>query len=281
MIQVQILKRCISSDEPVLTDFVETMVEPFIIQHSLTAAKGSTHHYFGKNHDQSMVAHVFNGIFPAMRLLSLGQKFRQRRYLSDTGQRLYILGYAMHDLNKIRGLMEEVSTTDQATVQSALEMLREELHRLNAVAFFPEYESYLEDILYLVVNTQLESGTNHSSYQFPNRRHDEREIERARDLCTYSDCLSFLVKTPADVLHGKSHATFERVVREVSESRFSLVYHQFSDVRGLLTNVINNGVKNLLAPESNAPDEIGPFIPYLYFPNGVVYIQTHAKPNQS
>jgi CRISPR-associated protein Csc3 len=283
MLQAQILKRCVSDDEPVLADFVASMVEPFITQHSLTAAKGSTHHYFGKNPDQSMVAHVFNGIFPTMRLLALAQKFRRREYLSDTGQRLYILGYAMHDLNKIRGLMEEISTADQSQVQIALGMLQEELQHLNTVAFFPQYEAYLEDILYLVVNTQLESGANRSSYQFPNRCHDEREIERARDLCTYSDCLSFLVKNPADVLHGEARATFERVVRDVSDNRFSLAYHQFSDVRGLLTNTINNGVKNLLSPEPEDASQVGAFISYLYFPNGIVYLQTQrdAQPDLS
>ncbi len=283
MILAQILKRSVADDEPVLKEFLETMAEPFIAAHSLTAAKGSTHHYFGKNPDQSMVAHIFNGLFPAMRLLALAQHSRPRPYLSDRAQRLYVLGYLMHDLNKIRGLMEEVGTANQAQVQLALTMLREELERLNVQAFFPDYALYLQDILYLVVNTQLESGANHSVYQFRDLRHDdEREIGRARDLCKFSDCLAFLVKTPSDVLHGEGRTTFERVVREISGSRFSLVYHQFSDVRGLLTNTVNNGVKSWLAAEPTE-GEIGSFVPYLYFPNGIVYLKTdqQAQPDLS
>jgi len=276
MILAQLLNRAVLPEEKVLAEFVQTMAEPFIATHTLTPAKGSTHHYFGKNQDQSMVAHIFNGIFPTMRLLAQADLQRSRPYLSETGQRLYILGYAMHDLNKIKGMMDEVGTANRQQVQAALAMLAEELARVNAAAFFPGYADYLEDILFLVINTQLVSGVNLSTYQFPGLVHDERERSRARDLCTYSDCLSFLVKSPADVLHGDAAKTLTRVVDAVSDKQFSLVYHQFSDVRGLLTNLVNNGVKEQLT-RPDATDEPTDLLPYLYFPNGTVYLKTDRQ----
>ena len=271
MIQTQLLQRAIAPDEGVLRDFVAKMAGPFIEQHSLTAAKGSTHHYFGKLPDQSMIAHIFNGLFPTMRLVALADRSQNRPYLSDTGQRLYILGYLMHDLNKIRQLGEEIGTANPVQVQAALAMLSEELEKLNVAAFLPAYKTYLTDILYLVVNTQLKEGANQSVYQMP-LYHDERELIRARDLCTYSDCLSFLVQNPAEILNGTAAATFRRVVRDVSDSRFSFAYHQFSDVRGLLTGSINNGVKDWIV-NLDGQEEPGAFVPYLYFPNGTVYLK--------
>src|SRR5579859_5447703 len=277
MILTDLLAGAIGPDEPVLADFVATMAESFIVQHALTAAKGSTDLYFGKNHDQSMMAHIFNGLFPTMRLLALADRFRDEPWLSATGQRLYILGYAMHDLNKLRRLRRELDTSSQENIRENLALLTTELERVNVAAFFPEYKLYLEDILFLVVNTQLMGGANLSVYQFPNIRHDEQELLRARDLCTYSDNLAFLVKSPADVLYGDGATKLAQILRMVSSNRFRLVYHQFSDVRGLLTGVINNGIKDLIAPQPEQEDAIGPLVPYLYFTKGVVYLQTERQ----
>src|SRR5688500_10349526 len=103
MILTDLLRGAINPQERVLAEFVEMMAEPFIVQHSLTSAKGGSDHAFGKNADQSMMAHIFNGLFPTMRLLALADHFRKELgidpWLPEVGQRLYILGYAMHDLN--------------------------------------------------------------------------------------------------------------------------------------------------------------------------------------
>src|SRR5690349_16568185 len=249
MILTELLQGALHPDEPVLAHFVETMAEPFIVHHSLTSAKGGTDHAFGKNADQSMMAHIFNGLFPTMRLLALVDRFRAEPWLSERGQRLYILGYAMHDLNKIRGRRHDLDTSTPDYVQTARVLLDEELRRVNVAAFWPEYEQYLNDILFVVINTQKKEGANYTDYNFPGMRLDGRERIRARDLCTYSDSLAFFAKNPADVLTGETARTLRGILSEVSSNRFHFVYHQFSDVRGLLTGIINNGVKDALAPQ--------------------------------
>src|SRR4051794_40266661 len=131
MILTELLRRAIHRDEQILAEFVDTMAEPFIEQHSLTSAKGGSDHAFGKNADQSMMAHIFNGLFPTMRLLALVDRFRAEPWLSEQGQRLYILGYAMHDLNKIRLMRSDLDTSTPDRVQAALALLDEELRRVN------------------------------------------------------------------------------------------------------------------------------------------------------
>src|SRR4051794_16805218 len=126
MILTDILAGAVSPDDPVLTAFVETVASAFIARHALTPAKGSTQLFFGQNHDQSMVAHIFNGLFPAMRLLALADRGRARPHLSDTGQRLLLLGYTMHDLNKLRHLHDDLATGTRAQVEEALALLRDE-----------------------------------------------------------------------------------------------------------------------------------------------------------
>jgi len=281
MILAQLLADTVATDEPVLADFVRTMVEPFIVHHSLKSAKGGSDQNFGKNADQSMMTHIFNGLFPTMRLVALADRVRMAAntelWLDEIGQRLYMLGYAMHDVNKIRGMADDLDTSNRVKVKVNLDILNEELQRVNAAAFFPDYTLYLEDILFLVVNTQRREGANLSPHQFPGILHNEQLLLHARDLCIYSDSLAFFVKTPADVINGQAADKLKEIVERVSNNRFRFVYHQFSDVRGLLTGVINNAVKDWLAPEPEQEGAIGPFVPYLFFTRGVVYLQIDGK----
>jgi CRISPR type I-D-associated protein Csc3/Cas10d len=277
MILTDLLKGALHPSERVLAQFVETMAGPFIEQHSLTPAKGGSDHAFGKNADQSMMAHIFNGLFPTMRLLALADRFCAEPWLSEQGQRLYILGYAMHDLNQIRGMRHDLDTSAPDRVQAARALLDEELRRVNVTAFWPEYEQYLNDILFVVVNTQKKEGANYTDYNFPGMRLEGRERTRACDLCTYSDSLAFFVKNPADILNGETTRTLRRILGDVSSNRFRFVYHQFSDVRGLLTGIINNGVKDALAPTPEGKGAVGPLVPYLFFTRGIVYLQTDPQ----
>ena len=68
---------------------------------------------------------------------------------------------------------------------------------------FPRFAAYLEDITYLVVNTQQKWGTNLHTYlwrfQLP-----ERRLLLLRRLCTYSDHIAYLVPSPSAISEAET-----------------------------------------------------------------------------
>src|SRR5712692_9359323 len=160
------LARAVDAGDEVTRAFVETMIPALIVHYGDTSAKGGDHarddmydeqtkRKFEEKDDQSMLSHQLNGIFPALRLLNILEKEDLVTVpYSDIERQVYILSYLMHDVNKILNIRD--------------------LEECGADAFFPGWRSYLEDIAYLVVNTQEQWGTHLNTYawnlQLPEKR---------------------------------------------------------------------------------------------------------------
>lgn len=288
----------------VLSLFAETMLEPMIERYSLYPAKGTTVAHFAHNSDQMMSTHILNGLFPTMKLVYEVQKRQTPRLsrLSVEDLQVYVLGYSMHDLDKILGDTNKFHTRTKSAVEDARQKAMAELEKLNARAFLPGVENWVSEILWLAVNTQRSREINLSHTSFASyepsgitdevmenfRPHAPRfsntRIESAiRDLCTLSDLLAFLIKSPEDALLSQTVTRgggMRDLIKDLSDDgsgvHFTLAYHKLAEVRGLLSNQVNNGVIRYLC--TSYPKDQEQLIPWLYFPNGVVYLNPGYRP---
>ena len=109
-----------------------------------------------------------------------------------------MLAYLMHDVDKI-AQQHGVETANREDIERAKDLVAEQLRLCKVEAFFPDFAAYLEDITYLVVNTQQKWGTNLHTFNW-RLQLKERRLLLLRRLCTYSDHIAYLVTTPTAIL---------------------------------------------------------------------------------
>ncbi len=218
---------------------------------------------------------MLNGIFPTLGLLKILEDEGLGEPFADIERRVYALSYLMHDVDKImyqdEGLDEDerkIDTSTREAIEETIGKIRGYLELCGAGDFFPDYADYLEDIAYLVVNTQQQYGTHLHTYLWRFRL-QERRISVLRRLCTYSDKIAYLVRTPSAILLEPETRTLTTILAELSDDELVFNYHQLREVRGLLTSVINSGLISLFTDEGKREG----IWPYLFFSDGVVYIQ--------
>lgn len=278
MFYLDFLTRALEPGDEVTREFIETMLPRMLEAYAEISAKGGDHsrtsrikeetkRKWEEKCDQSMVSHLINGIFPTMRLINwLGKQRLGSTSITDIERRLYILAYLMHDIDKLKGI-RDLETSTREAIEESKARIADELRRCNADTFFPGFPLYLEDLAYLVVNTHQRYGTHLHTYLWQLRL-KERRLLLLRRLCTYSDHIAYLVSTPSAILMEAETQTLRTILAELSDDELVFTYHQLREVRGLLTNVVNNGLVELFT--AGRTDEIWP---YLFFSDGVVYIQ--------
>src|SRR5579859_6602382 len=274
MFFLEFLKQSVPADDVVTREFIDIMVPQLLEKYADSSAKGGAHQDddtltekmkrdFESLGDQSMFSHLINGIFPSLRLMhvleDLGDKDIEK--FSDLQRRVYILSYLMHDVDKIK--RRPVETITREAIEESKAFIAEELRECNAEAFFPKAMEYLEDITFLVVNTQRTWKTHLVIPPWKLRMLDR--IADLRDLCTFSDQIAYVATSPAEILHAK---TLNEILGTLSHHKLTFYYHQLRDVRGLFTSVVNNGLINLFT----AGGERKGIWPYLFFSDGVVYL---------
>ncbi|HEU5374790.1 MAG TPA: type I-D CRISPR-associated protein Cas10d/Csc3 [Ktedonobacteraceae bacterium] len=277
MFYLEFLKRGVEPGDTVTRSFIDQMLLHMMEAYAEKSAKGGEHHdeteqrreNFEKNVDQSMVSHLLNGIFPTMRLLNWLEMLQLGpEPFSEVEKQIYILSYLMHDVDKIEKL-HGLETASREDIDKAKGIIEKQLLACKAENFFPDFAAYLEDITYLVVNTQQKYGTHLHTYLWQLRL-KERRLLLLRRLCTYSDQIAYLVSTPSAILLGNE--TLSTILAELSDDQLVFTYHQLREVRGLLTNVINNGLVELFKS-----GRTGELWPYLFFSDGVVYIKRKSS----
>ena len=274
MFYFEFLKQAVDPADLVTLSFIEHMVPAMMEHYAVKSAKGGEHsrdteydeetrRKFAQKHDQSMVSHLLNGIFPSMRLLNLLEAEGLGPIpFTEVERRVYVLAYLMHDVDKIAHI-HGVETYNRLDIERAKDLVAEHLRLCNVEAFFPDFAAYLEDITYLVVNTQRMWGTHLNTYLW-HLQLKERRLLLLRHLCTYSDHIAYLVTSPAEI-HADDQ--LNTILAALSNDKLVFTYHQLREVRGLLTNVINNGLVNLFIAGRQHDTW-----PYLFFSDGVVYI---------
>ena len=93
---IKLLKGAIPPDDNVLQDYIEIVGPQIQKEYTLRSAKGSSIEKYARNTDQSMLAHILNGIFPTMQIVR-----ESGEALSDIEKRIYLIAYTLHDLDKL------------------------------------------------------------------------------------------------------------------------------------------------------------------------------------
>ena len=252
--QIALLKNAVDPVDFVLTDYVDKVVPQMLEEYTLKPAKGSTGWEY--NHDQSMLAHILNGIFPILTIVrAAGQP------LSELEERLYLIAYSFHDLDKLVGIRDlKVSNAEKS--EQFYAYLDEWISKLRFDEFCPDYKVYRGDIAYLILNTQKKYGANLNLQNFDLRLRGRRR-QYLREMCTASDLIAYFLKNPSGV---REQANVSESLTQLSGGRLEFTYHKLAENRGMITNVINNALLRLLG------DRLG-WKPFLFFPTGVTYLR--------
>ncbi len=278
MFYLDFLTQALEPGDNVTREFIESMLPRMLEVYAEKSAKGGEHsrdthideatkRKFEEKGDQSMVSHLLNGIFPTTRLLHwLEQAQLGPTPFTEVERRVYILSYLMHDVDKIIE-SHGIGTSSREDIERAKTIVAEQLRHCQVEKFFPDFTTYLEDITYLVVNTQQKYGTHLHTYLWQLQL-KERRLLLLRRLCTYSDQIAYLVASPSAILMEAEAQTLSTILAELSDDELIFTYHQLREVRGLLTNVVNNGLVELFTAGRE-----GEICPYLFFSDGVVYIK--------
>ena len=289
MIHQSLLRRAVAQRHPALQAFVETLAPTLLLRFSGLPALGGAadvtfeddtllppealpldqraREAFARGHDQSLAAHLFNGIFTGARMaeeLPAGQQLRDEEW------RVWILGFVVHDYTKSWQINIRAEH-----IPAIRTIIAQEGERLGFDAFFPAWREYLDDIVFIAQNTQTVRGANLDMHLYPNLRLRPRRLERMRMLASFADVLVHILH-PADVAERDSRGrdtaqnlrTKLGLLFDMGQAP-RLAYHQLTEVRGLLSNLINNALMRALEAQG--------YQPYLFFPDGVVYIVTGGQ----
>ena len=256
--QIALLKNAVNPNDFVLRNYVEIVVPQMLEEYTLRPAKGSTS--WAYNHDQSMLAHILNGIFPTLTIVRTA-----KQPLSELEERLYLIAYSFHDIDKLVGI-RDLSVSDAEKSEQFYVYLDEWISKLNFDKFCPDYKEYLEDIGYLILNTQKKYGAN-LNLQSYNLRLPGRRRQYLREMSTTSDLMAYFLKNPAGF---REQENVRESLVKLSGGKLEFGYHKLAENRGMITNVINNALLRTLR------ERLG-WKPFLFFPTGVTYLRERSS----
>lgn len=283
------------SDDTVMHDFVN-LVAPnlssqlghktakggdFFLQKLAEADEGNgNERVFDYQHDQSMRAHLINGLFPVLHIAKILQKWDapQLRSYDDTVRRLFIAGYVLHDWLKLEGVDEELAKHglkhDRVNAVQHLTIVEiifgQWCQRLGLDHFLEPIggvDALLHDLIYIACNTQIKWGTLRNLAALPRLRTHPRQLALAENLSRLADYLAYLGREPRQVV---AHRGIHRQISMLSDQTAEFCYHHIAEVRGVITNLIQNAA---LAGLQSADR-----VPLLYAPTGVVYLTRKINP---
>lgn len=273
--------------DPVLQDFVDHVAGPLSAHLGHVTAKGGDFvvdkaaagvDVTRFQADQSMRAHLINGLFPALHVARILQQWGapQFRYYDDTVRRILIAGYVLHDWVKLPVVKEELERVGLAhdTINPAQHLplveaiLRRCCTQLGLDRFLEPVgglESSLHDLIFVVSNTQRKWGTLRNLSALPKLRLLGSQLDLAEQLSRLADYITYVGRSPRDAV---SHEGLRREINVLSNQTAQLVYHHIADVRGVITNLVQNAALDAYSNNN--------CIPLLYAPSGVVYLARKA-----
>lgn len=238
--------------------------------------------------DQSLRAHLINGMLPALHVARHLAQWGAPvlRDWDETHERLFIAGYMLHDYTKIddvkKALLSHNFKEGEAPSERQIPVLeaifREWCKNLGLEAFLQPIggvDYYLQDLIYIACNTQRLKGTLHATSLLPRIRSDEKVYFLVSELSRLADLIAYIAPTPRELVANESIRTVIKKIaidKKTGLSYARLVYHHVAENRGLLLNFIHNAVLHALTIEDVR-------VPLLYAPSGVVYLERHTAPD--
>ena len=229
---------------------------------------------FDYKDDQSMRAHLINGLFPVLHVAQTLQAWDapQLRSYDDTVRRLFIAGYVLHDWLKLPDVEDELAAhglkhdrvnavQHLAVVEAIFSQWCERLGLDYFLAPIGGVDALLHDLIYIACNTQIKWGTLRNLAALPKLRTHPRQLGLAENLSRLADYLAYLGRDPRQVV---AHSGIHRQISMLSDQSAQLSYHHIAEVRGVITNLIQNAALTTLKSTD--------CVPLLYAPTGVVYL---------
>ncbi len=285
-------------DTPVMTDLVTMVMPPLSTMLADKAAKGGN---FAKDKqalgidtsryefDQSMRAHLVNGLFPVLHIAKILTRWGGVPILRDyteLTQRLFIAGFILHDWLKLPEVEETLKAAgfshDDSVGIEQLPLIEtlfvewcDKLHLTPFLEPVGGIHKLLHDLIYIACNTQIRWGTlsNFNILSLDDDLSVERELSAT--LCRLADYLTYIARKPRDVAFDRvkvkssnkatADRTIHQVITQLSGQQAQLTYHHLADNLGMLTNFIHNSVLNAMRHDDYR-------VPILYAPSGVVYL---------
>jgi CRISPR-associated protein Csc3 len=230
--------------------------------------------------DQSLRAHLVNGLFPAAQVARTLRRWGVPSFEDDWDEetyRLFCAGYTLHDWIKLPDVKEKLEAVGLDHTISVAQNLpfventfRSCCQGLGLDQFLDpigEVDAVLHDLIFIACNTQRLYGTLRNLAALSGLRAGGRKRELATKLCTLADLLAYIGRTPVATATDSSIGD---LLETLSNGMARLTYHHLADVRGVLTNLINNA-----AMETFAIPDVRETL--LYAPTGVVYLERKEK----
>lgn len=230
--------------------------------------------------DQSMRAHLVNGLLPVARIAKTLRNWDVPNVVErfdETAYRLFLAGFTLHDWLKlpyIDAILAEHGLTHATVNVSKHLSLIEDVFRdwcvkLGIDVFLQPIGS-LDDVLHHLIliasNTQVRWGVmpNLAELKLLHPRFRQATVF-ATALSTLADYLAYLGRTPVEAVE---HDAIKRAIGLISNYEARLTYHHVAEVRGVVTNIIHNTVLKLR--------ESVDCVALLYAPTGIVYLERIA-----
>ncbi|RTH98276.1 type I-D CRISPR-associated protein Cas10d/Csc3 [Thermus scotoductus] len=207
--------------------------------------------------DQSLATHTLNA-------LAAGWTWVKLAGLDKQAQRLYLAGVTLHDLNKM-----DPALSGKRLDGPEGEHYRSSLHRWGEVLGVWRFvgEEYLDDVAFLAQNAEDVRGENRTLSNYVHLRLPPDLLEDLAEFVRVADLAASVAQRPQDL---PRHKKINNLLRRLLRGRYVLRYHRTREHRGLLTQVIHNGV-------IEAARKAG-WIPWLFFPDGVTYLVPKEAP---
>ncbi len=274
--------------DAVMADFVVYVAMPLSDVLGHEAAKGGEfaqrHLAEGKKRvgdyikDQSMRAHLINGLFPVLHIARTLQAWGAPNFRAydDVTRRVFIAGYVLHDFLKLPGVEQElqaagfghdkaVGVAQMPTLEAIFQKWCVTLGLDDFLKPIGDLVSVTQDLIYTACNTQVKWGTLRNLSLLKHLRLAPTQLALAEDLSHLSDLLAYVIKTPPEVINPGIRDD----ITTLSDGLAQLNYHHLADNRGVLTNFIHNATLHALAHDDYR-------VAILYAPSGVVYLE-HKK----
>lgn len=207
--------------------------------------------------DQSLATHTLNAV-------AAGWTWVKLAGLDEQAQRLYLASVALHDLNKM-----DPALSGKRLDGPEGEHYRSSLHHWGEVLGVWRFvgEEYLDDVAFLAQNAEDVRGENRTLSNYLRLRLPPDRLEDLAEFVRVADLVASVAQRPQDLPRNEK---INNLLRRLLRGRYVLRYHRTIEHRGLLTQVIHNGV-------IEAAQQAG-WIPYLFFPDGVTYLVPEGAP---
>lgn len=244
----------------------------------------------GKNverskHDQSLTAHLLNGLFPTYRILKKLKNDPETNQVkrlcvgNDFIEALFICDYILHDSDKLPDYQSWLIANDTdgnfsdrhwkskpAKKEDAPNFGRDFVEKkvldfgLDKL-FDSNWRDYLDDIVWGIHNAGVKYDADLGMEKRGlNPQLDGRERGILSRLVRISDLFASVIKHPQDI----QSSGLQELLHDLSNGQLKFTYHSLSDNRGVLTNILNNALI-----DAHPKDD---YTPLLFLPDGVVYL---------